>query len=96
MGDPIKYSKGSLMMDFSLRGYLERRSTEELNAILNYVVNNYVYDPEDAVRMIIEILENREKDIKPKISPKLWASWERYLEKARQQQDSAGTKNDPE
>ena len=84
------------MMDFSLRGYLERRSTEELNAILNYVVNNYVYDPEDAVRMIIEILENREKDIKLKISPKLRASWERYLEKARQQQNSAGTKNDPE
>ncbi len=84
------------MMDYSLRGYLERRSTEELDAILNYVVNNYVYDPEDAVRMIIEILEDREKDIKPKISPKLRASWECYLEKARQQQNRAKIKNDPE
>lgn len=37
-------------MDHSLRGYLERRSTEELETILNYVVNNYVHRTEDAVR----------------------------------------------
>ena len=73
-------------MDHSLRGYLERRSTEELDAILNYVVNNYVYSPEDTVRTIIAILEEREKDIKQEITQEHRALWERYLEKAKQQQ----------
>lgn len=71
-------------MEYSLRGYLERRSTEELDAILNYVVNNYVYDPEDVVRMIIEILEEREKDTL-EITPEIRARWESFLEKAKLQ-----------
>lgn len=74
-------------MDQSLRAYLERRSTEELDAILNYLVNNYVYRPEDAVRTIIAILEKREKDTKQEITPELQALWENYLEKAKQQID---------
>jgi hypothetical protein len=73
-------------MDHSLRGYLERCSTKELDAILNYVVNNYVCSPEETVRTIIAILEEREKDIKEEITPEMWASWEQYLEKAKQQQ----------
>lgn len=52
------------MMDHSLRSYLERQSTEELEAILNYLINNYVHTPEDAVNAIIAILEKREKDRK--------------------------------
>lgn len=52
------------MMDHSLRSYLKRQSTEELEAILNYVINNYVYSPENAVRIIIEILQEREKNAK--------------------------------
>lgn len=96
MGEPKKYSKGSLMMDYSLRGYLERRSTEELDAILNFVVNNYGYATEGAVRMIIEILEEREKHIKPEISQELQVLWEHYLEKIRQQQNSIEIENDPE
>ena len=50
-------------MDHSLRGYLKRRSTEELDMILDYIVNNYVYEPETVVRMILEILEEREKAV---------------------------------
>jgi len=68
-------------MDHSLRGYLERRSTEELRAILNYLVYNYKSTPEEAVNMTISILENREKDSKSEISPDLQAAWERYLNK---------------
>ncbi len=56
-------------MNHSLRKYLERRSTKELDAILRYLVNNYVYRPEDAVREIVAILEEREKDIKPETTP---------------------------
>ena len=48
-------------MDHSLRKYLERRATEELDTILNYVVNNYTYRPEEAVRTIVMILEERER-----------------------------------
>lgn len=52
------------MMDHSLRSYLKRQSTEELETILNYVINNYVHSPENAVRIIIEILQEREKNAK--------------------------------
>ncbi len=51
-------------MDHSLRSYLERQSTEELESILSYVINNYVYSPENTVRIIIEILQEREKNAK--------------------------------
>lgn len=74
-------------MDHSLRGYLERRSTKELDAILNYVVSNYIYKPEETVRMILQILEEREKDIKPEITPEQRARWEKILESARYQQE---------
>lgn len=73
-------------MDHSLRGYLERRSTEELDAILNYVVNHYAHQPEETVQMILSILEEREKDIKKEITPELRASWERYLERRVKQE----------
>ena len=75
------------MKDHSLRGYLERRSTEELDAILNYVVNQYAQQPEETVQVILSILEEREKDIKTKITPELRASWERFLERIKQEQE---------
>jgi hypothetical protein len=68
-------------MDHSLRGYLERRSTEELRAILNYLVYNYKSTPEEAVNMTISILEEREKDMLPDMSQQMQAAWERYLNK---------------
>ena len=68
-------------MDISLRGYLERQSTEELRAILNYLVNNYEYAHEEGVRMVIAILEEREKDIQPAVTPEIQAAWKHYLNK---------------
>lgn len=71
-------------MDHSLRGYLERRSTEELDTILSYVVNNYVYKPEETAREIIAILQQREKNMKQEVTPERRALREGCLEKARQ------------
>ena len=74
------------MMDHSLRRYLERRSTEELDKILEYVVHNYVYEPGEVVKTIFAILEEREKDNKSEITTESRAAWERYLKKAEQLQ----------
>lgn len=73
-------------MDHSLRGYLERRSTDELDAILNYLVNNYVYDTEEAVKTVLAVLQEREKDIKREITPELRNLWESYLKNLEKQQ----------
>ena len=70
-----------------MRGYLERRSTEELDKILDYVVHNYVYEPGEVVKTILGTLEEREKDHKPEITPELRAAWERDLKKAEQLQN---------
>ena len=75
-------------MEYSLQGYLAQRSTEELNMIRNYLVNNYMHKPDDGVRMILAILQEREKDM-PVIIPEELASWaknleEVYLRKKRQ------------
>lgn len=74
-------------MDHSLRGYLERRSTDELDAILNYLVNNYVYDTEEAVKTVLAVLQEREKDIKREITPELRNLWESYLKNLEKQQN---------
>lgn len=73
-------------MDHSLRGYLERRSTDELDAILNYLVNNYVYDTEEAVKTVLAVLQEREKDIKREITPEIRNLWESYLKNLEKQQ----------
>ena len=78
-------------MDHSLRSYLERHSTEELDAILKYIVNNDVYGQDEVVRTILAIIEEREKDIKPEITPEIRAAWERYLEKTEQLQNKQDT-----
>ena len=71
-------------MDRSLQEYLEQRSTEELDVILNYMVNNYAYHPEETVSTITAILEEREKDTWEN-SQEFRDLRERFLEKARQQ-----------
>lgn len=73
-------------MDHSLRGYLERRSTDELDAILNYLANNYVYDTEEAVKTVLAVLQEREKDIKREITPEIRNLWESYLKNLEKQQ----------
>ena len=56
------------MADYSLRGYLERRTTEELDAILAYCLREENYaNYEYAICEILEILNKRnerEKDIR--------------------------------
>ena len=48
-------------MDHSLRGYLSRRTTEELDQILNKCLENYELDlNKDVIRMILDILRKRE------------------------------------
>lgn len=49
------------MMDHSLWGYLERRSTKELYVILHYVNNSDSPIAEDAKKMVLAILEERER-----------------------------------
>ncbi|MBQ7340940.1 MAG: hypothetical protein IJW41_02065 [Oscillospiraceae bacterium] len=48
-------------MDHSLRGYLERRSTKELYVILHYVSSSDSPIAEDAKKMVLAILEERER-----------------------------------
>ena len=71
-------------MDHSLREYLERRSTEELDVILNFVANNYEYAADETVKMIVAILEERESGIKRECTSEHIALWQRCLEKAKQ------------
>ena len=75
-------------MDYSLRGYLERRSTEELDIILVYAINNNIVKPEDTVKMIIEILEEREKKMEFKITPQYRALLTHYLQIAKEKEDN--------
>ena len=79
-------------MEYSLQRYLEQRSTEELNMILNYLVNNYMHKPDDGVRMILAILQEREKDMPVTIPQELvlWAKnlGEVYLRKNRKKPDT--------
>ena len=75
-------------MDYSLRGYLERRSTEELDIILVYAINNNIVKPEDTVKMIIEILEEREKKMEFKITPQYRALSTHYLQIAKEKEDN--------
>ena len=70
--------KWGVSMDHSLRGYLKQRTTEELDAILNYIVNNYTRTPEETMGTIISILEEREKDRKD--TPEFQALLARCLE----------------
>lgn len=71
-------------MQQQLRDYMERQSTEALDIILQYVVNNYTYAPEKVVQTILEILEEREKEIPLEITPEIWAAVSRYEEKVKQ------------
>ena len=71
-------------MDHSIRGYLERRSTEELDVILNFVAANYEYASDETVRTIIAILREREKGMDLENTPEYQALQQRCLEKAKQ------------
>lgn len=75
--------------DHSIRGYLERKSTPELEGILNYIINGgNVVDPGDGVRMILEILYERDKDLEIKITPRIQQAAERFIKKVEESKES--------
>lgn len=63
----------------SLREMLLQRTTEELEEMLDKELHSETVE-EDAVRIILRILREREKDVQPEISPKMEAAWKQYRE----------------
>ena len=63
----------------SLREMLLQRTTEELEEMLDKELHSETVE-EDAVRIILRILREREKDVTPEISPKMEAAWKQYRE----------------
>lgn len=67
-------------MQHSLRGYLEGQSTEKLEQILHYCLDQKrLRDHEDTIRMVWEIILDRDKKIPVEITPQVQAAWEKYL-----------------
>ena len=68
-------------MDHSIQGYLSRRTTEELDYLLLYYLRLEVCEfHRDIIVMILNLLEEREKNEPYEISPKLLALYKRlYL-----------------
>ena len=63
----------------SLREMLLQRPTEELEEMLDKELHSETVE-EDAVRIILRILRERDKDVTPEISPKMETAWKQYRE----------------
>lgn len=61
----------------SLQEMLEQLPTEQLDEMLHAELKKKPVD-ENAVRLIMHILEEREKDISPEITPGIEEAWEQY------------------
>lgn len=72
----------------SLREMLLQRTTEELEEMLDKELHSETVE-EDAVRIILRILREREKDVTPEISPKMEAAWKQYREDTAQRRAEA-------
>lgn len=59
---------------------LENMPTSELDEILNAELRKDIPDA-DLVRMILRVLEEREKDVPVEITPEIQAAWNRYNQK---------------
>ena len=69
-------------MEYSLQSYLARQSTEELDRILNYCLQQeQLYDYEHVIRLVLEILWKREKDELEAMVPALIKHLNRCTEK---------------
>ena len=64
----------------SLREMLEQLPTEQLDKMLHLELQKEPPDP-DAVRLIMHILEDREKDLSVEVTPEQEAAWERYRQR---------------
>lgn len=66
-------------MDHSLRGYLERQSTEQLDTILqNSLKQEDIWNYEETIQLILAILWEREKDEDYEIPVKMREVMERF------------------
>ena len=66
-------------MDHSLRGYLERQSTEQLDTILqNSLKQEDIWNYEETIQLILAILWEREKDEDYEIPVKMREGRERF------------------
>ena len=69
-------------MDHSLHSYLKRRSTEELDAMLKYYLEEERWKQYGkAIMEILQILEDREKDVPIEITSQRKLAIERYRER---------------
>ena len=64
----------------SLREMMEQLPTEQLDKMLHLELQKEPPDP-DAVRLIMHILEDREKDMPVEVTPAQEAAWERYRQR---------------
>ena len=66
-------------MDHSLRGYLERQSTEQLDTILQDCLEQKdIWNYEETIRLILAILWEREKNVDYEIPAKMKEVMERF------------------
>ena len=61
----------------SLRGMIEQMSTEQLDEMLLHELEKEPID-ESAVRLIMDVLEEREQDTPVEINEQIAAAWEKY------------------
>lgn len=64
----------------SLREMLEQLPTDQLDKMLHLELQKEPPEP-DAVRLIMHILEDREKDLAVDVTPEQEAAWERYQQR---------------
>ena len=64
--------------NMALREKLEQLSTERLDEMLNAELRKQAPDT-DLIRMILQVLRQREKDVRTEITPGMQAAWEDYV-----------------
>lgn len=74
-------------MEESLYDYMKRQSTQVLDSILDHVVHNYTYAPEDVVRTVLAVLAEREKELSLEITPQMCKEFSQYMEERIRKQD---------
>lgn len=68
-------------MEHSLQAYLERRTTEELDDILNSQLEQELTELNASIiYMVLNILWDREKDLPRVYPPELITYWERFMD----------------
>lgn len=76
-------------MDHSLKGYLRRQRTEDLEEKLHFCLQgmNYI-QYEDSIKVILEVLYERYETPK-EIPENVKKAWERFLERQKKDEDAS-------